>query len=144
MPRGKIRSQTHIWDSRAVAFVKRQLPDEWVVRELSPDYGMDLDVELFQSENGQIVTLGEHLLLQVKGTENARYQDVSIKTPIGTVAERHLCFSLETSLLKLVERSGNATSVLLVTVDLVQEVAYFVCPNDYIDCVLHSTPNWRI
>lgn len=144
MPRGKIRSQTHILDSRAVAFVKRQLPDEWVVRELSPDYGMDLDVELFQCENGQIVTLGEHLLLQVKGTENARYQDVSIKTPIGTVTEKHLCFSLETSLLKLVERSGNATSVLLVTVDLVQEVAYFVCLNDYIDCVLHSTPNWRM
>lgn len=144
MARGKIRSQTHIIDSRAIAFVRQQLPNEWVVRELSPDYGIDLDVELFQCENGQIVTLGEHLLLQVKGTENARYQEVSIKTEIGVVTERHLCFSLDTSLLKLVERSGSATSVLLVTVDLVQEKAYFVCLNDYIDCVLCNTPNWRM
>lgn len=143
MANGKVRAQAHITDSKAIAFVKNQLPEEWVVRELSPDYGIDLDVEVFQQENNQVVTLGEHLFLQVKGTENARYKDASIKTKKGTVTEKHLCFSLDTDLLKLVERSGNSTSVMLVTVDLVAQQAYFVCLNDYIDCVLCNDPNWR-
>jgi len=143
MANGKVRAQAHITDSKAISFVKSRLPEEWVVRELSPDYGIDLDVEVFQHENGQVVTLGEHLFFQVKGTEDARYKDVTIKTEKGALTEKHLCFPLDTALLKLVERSGNSTSILLITVDLTLQQAYFVCLNDYIDCVLCEMPQWR-
>lgn len=43
-----MRTQSHIIDTKAVKAVMAQLPDHWVVRELSErDYGIDLLVEIF-------------------------------------------------------------------------------------------------
>ena len=58
MVEGKIRTSQHITGDRAVKIIKdRILPPEWVVREMTPDYGIDLDVELFDYENDKCVTL---------------------------------------------------------------------------------------
>ncbi len=56
MASGKFRSESHLIDQKAVFFVRENLPTEWVVRELTPDYGLDLDVEVFEKENGRITT----------------------------------------------------------------------------------------
>lgn len=74
MAEGKIRTSQHITGDRAVKIIKdRILPPEWVVREMTPDYGIDLDVELFDYENDKCVTLGEHIFVQAKGTESPTY-----------------------------------------------------------------------
>lgn len=141
MNNGKVRAKQHILGDKAIRFIRdTMLPNEWVVREMNPDYGIDLDIELFDYENGKCVTLGEHLLLQVKGVENAAHGDVTLGGERLSVVKD----SLETEELNLVERMGSAFPVLLVIVDLGAELAYQICLNDYIRKVLPlQNPNYK-
>ena len=60
--------------NKCIKFIQNEiLPETWVSREITPDYGIDLDVELFDYENDRCITLGEHIFLQVKGTESPTY-----------------------------------------------------------------------
>lgn len=143
MINGKIRSESHLIDQEAVLTIRNKLPKEWIVRELSPDYGIDLDVELFIKENGKILTLGEHLFLQVKGTKSAKYREVSVGSEEYQTTRKCLIFSLDTALLRLVERVGASLPILLVAVDADNNEAFFVCLNDYVEFVLYSDMKWR-
>jgi len=118
---------------------------------MSPDYGLDIDLELFGYENGVCITLGEHVYLQVKGTEHANYGTVH---PFGNLFYEDeepdtfnwpvLKFSLDVSELLLVERMGAAVPVLLIVVDLQKSQAFYICLNDYIRCVLpYQNPTFR-
>ena len=133
MQNGKIMTRQHIIGEKAVKYIENEiLPSEWVVRVMQPDYGIDLDVELFDFENGKCLTLGEHLFLQVKGTERPQYGKFNInKNNIKVVK-----FQLEIEELNLVERMGSAFPVLLVLVDLTKNTAFHICLNDYIKKVL--------
>ena len=133
---GKIRNQNHITDTRALRFLHATFPPEWVPREMTPDYGIDIDLELFGYENGKCITLGEHVFLQVKGTDHARYDTIQLiganEDKDSNVAIDVLKFQIEVPLLNLVERMGSGIPVLLTVVDLQKEQAYYVCLNDYI------------
>jgi len=151
MANGKIRHSNHIVDQQACRYLQSILPSEWVQRTMNPDYGLDIDLELFGYENDVCVTLGEHVYLQVKGTEHASYGTVH---PFGNLFYEEdeskefnwpvLKFSLDVSELLLVERMGAAIPVLLVVVDLQKKQAFYVCLNDYIRCVLpYQNPEFR-
>lgn len=143
MTNGKIRHPNHIIDQKACRFLQDTFPSEWVQRTITPDYGLDIDLELFDYEEEKCTTLGEHVYLQVKGTEHAVYGSVA---PFG----RHfsdeakkanalipvLKFSLDVAELRLVERMGAAVPVMLVVVDLEKQTAYYICLNDYVKYVL--------
>ena len=130
MAEGKIRTSQHITGDRAVKIIKdRILPPEWVVREMTPDYGIDLDVELFDYENDKCVTLGEHIFVQAKGTESPTYGKYRFDDSEIDVIK----YVLETSELNLVNRMGSAFPVLLILVDLNENKAYQICLNDYIN-----------
>lgn len=149
MPNGKIRHENHMIDSRAILFIQNELPVEWVVREYRQDYGIDLEVELFDYEDEKCVTLGEHVLLQVKGTVNPKYGKTKIVNGDSRLKENGdidvLKFSIEVSLLNLVERMGSGVPVLLVVVDLEKEKAFYICLNDYIRYVLpFQNPGYKL
>lgn len=137
MSNGKIRDCNHIIDEQALRFIRNQFPPEWVQREFTPDYGLDIDLELFDYENEKCTTLGEHLFLQIKGTEHPNYDTIKL------FGEEHnqnkikvIKFSLEVAELNLVERMGSALPVLLLVFDLTRKCAYHICLNDYIKKVL--------
>ena len=115
---------------------------------MTPDYGIDLDVEIFEYEDGHCVTQGEHIFLQVKGTHNAKYTTYTVykndDTSLNSKCKiETLAFSLETPLLNLIRKMGTALPVLLVVVDLNSNNSFFVCLNDYIDKVLDiRNPNF--
>lgn len=143
MADGKIRHHNHIIEEKAYRILQNILPIEWVQRTMSPDYGIDIDLELFDYENEKCVTLGEHVFLQVKGTETSKFGEIK---PMGKqiYTEKELVemqvpvlkFSIDVPLLKLVERMGSAIPVLLTVVDIKTENAYYVCLNDYIRHIL--------
>lgn len=143
MVNGKVRSESHLIDQEAISIIKRKLPREWVVRELTPDYGLDLDVELFEKEDEKIVTLGERLFIQVKGTTNIKYKDVKIDVDGQKIAKRCVSFSIDTALLRLVGRVGDSLPILLTVVDINNEEVLFVSLNDYINYVLCDDEQWR-
>lgn len=151
MINGKIRHPNHIIDQKACRFLQEIFPSEWVQRSITPDYGLDIDLELFDYEDDICTTLGEHVYLQVKGTEHALYGSVS---PFGSqysddAKEANalipvLKFSLDVAELRLVERMGAAVPVMPIVVDLEKQAARYVCLNDYVKYVLpFQNPMYR-
>lgn len=141
MPNGKIMTQNHIIGEKAVRFIQNNIfPPQWVSRTINPDYGIDLDLELFDYENEKCVTLGEHLYLQVKGTEHPRYGTFILRKHKVDVIK----YQLEVSELNLIERMGSAFPVLLILVDLINKKVFQICLNDYIKKVLPiQNPTYR-
>lgn len=143
MADGKIRDGNHIIEAMSLYYLQTLFPVEWVQRKMEPDYGIDLDLELFDYEDGVCVTLGEHVFLQVKGTESPEY---AIIKPVGEQLYTNkeledkelpvLKYVIDVPLLKLVERMGSAIPVLLVVVDVKEQIAYYICLNDYVRNVL--------
>ena len=144
MINGKVRSESHLIDQDAILMFRRKLPREWVVREFTPDYGVDLDVELFEKEEEKIVTLGERLYIQVKGTTKANYKELEINVNGKKMAKRCITFPLDTAILRLVERVGDSLPILLTVVDISAEEAFFISLNDYVNFVLNDDEKWRM
>lgn len=75
LPKRKYRTTSHRMEDQSVDLLRAVLPDEWVVRNYKPDYGIDLVVELFAdaSDDGKSATLGEHLFVQLKSVQQGDY-----------------------------------------------------------------------
>jgi len=153
MSEGKKRNRSQIIGERAVGILKELFPIEWVVREYTPDYGIDLSVELFEEYKNNFITTGEHVYFQVKGTEKLKrgkfkvkerfnVEKVNIETEVYKEIDV-VKFNIETALLATVEKMGSAVPVLLVVVDIINKTAYFVCLNDYIEkVIIPNNPNY--
>ena len=153
--KGKRRPKPHILGEKGVNILKELFPDEWAVREYTPDYGIDLDVELFDVLEDEVyITKGEHILFQVKGTEKLNKKTIKLYSRMNVEKEykedkSEYCtmevvqYSIDTDLLTTVEKMGSAVPVLLCVVDIKNRDAYFVCLNDYIEKILIPTkPNF--
>lgn len=156
---GKKRSSSQIIEDKAIKVIDNILPEEWVIRTQTPDYGIDLQIELFDyptPESTTCETLGEFIYVQVKGTTNIKTSTVKIY-PVQNVTknewkeEKHeyveiqvVKYSLETSLLELVNKVGASVCVLLFLVDVNSKRLFFVCLNDLLDkYILPKYPNYK-
>lgn len=76
---GKRRSENQIIGESGIDILRSLFPKEWVIREYTADYGIDLDVELFEECNdGVYITKGEHVLFQVKTTNDIEVKDLEV------------------------------------------------------------------
>jgi hypothetical protein len=150
-------------EDRSLQFFKRALPEQWVIREYRPDYGIDLAIEVFAEVNGKPTTyeaMGEHFFVQLKSIKTlsssrmvARPRRNVLRFPLESQADKDdpdvqeldvLSYRIETKLLNTVQAMGSSTVVLLVVVALDVERLFFVCLNDYIDKVLiPESPGYR-
>ena len=145
---GKKRSKQHIIGEKGVEILKELLPNEWAVREYMPDYGIDLDVELFDDLGNDVyMTKGEHVLFQVKGKEKLNKKTIKLYSRMNVEKEYRedktdyctmdvIQYSVDTDLLITIERMGSAVPVLLCVIDIENKEAYFVCLNDYIEKII--------
>lgn len=72
------RPQQHITETTSRKAFENLCPDEWVLREQSPDYGLDYSVEIFKNNK----STGNIFFVQLKGTEKNVANDtlkISIK-----------------------------------------------------------------
>lgn len=144
----KKRPVSHITGDKGIDIVKSVLPSEWVIRTLTPDYGIDLLVELFDFVDDKkkvCETLGEFLYLQVKGTENLERRKLRVH-PVYNVAKSEwdenkdefmdidiVSFPIDTSLLETVKRVGTSVCVLLFVVDTTTKEVFSICLSDVLD-----------
>ncbi|MDK2787332.1 MAG: hypothetical protein PWP07_557 [Epulopiscium sp.] len=144
---GKKRPFNHIKGDLGVSILKSYFPASWVPREYTPDYGIDLSVELFNQCEGGYVTSGEHIFFQVKGTEELDKCTIKVKSRMNvekdykTTSEEVkeievVKFRLDTDFLFTVEKMGSAVPVILAVVDVITKDAFFVCLNDYIEKII--------
>lgn len=166
MNRSKRKPESHIIGEEAVKLIKSRLPIEWTIRELIPDYGIDLDIELFEKSSSlenpiiNYDTLGEHLFIQVKGTKIINTQKFTVKqrknVEVYPVINENfidfdenvidvVVFDIETSELVTVQRMGAAMPMLLFLVEITSSRIFYVCLNDYIDkVILPEDPDYSI
>lgn len=154
MGNGKKRSFAHIKGESGVAILKEHFPKEWVVREYTPDYGIDMSVELFAPYDTGYITTGEHIFFQVKATDTLEIMNLSVsprynvercQRPVtGTPVDiRVVKYVLDTDLLATVEKMGGAVPVILAVVDRSANNIYCLCLNDYLEKVLiPDEPNY--
>lgn len=138
----KIRVVQHIMEDESFKIIKGILPNEWLVREYRPDYGIDLTLEIFKyidEEKTKAETLGEHLFIQVKSVQKLNKETVKVKSR-SNVAKYKLeennddfiemdiiKYQLETSELKTIQSMGAGVPVLLFYVALdTKQVFLFV------------------
>ena len=120
---GKRRSENQIIGESGIDILRSLFPKEWVIREYTADYGIDLDVELFEECNdGVYITKGEHVLFQVKTTNNIEVKDLKVYSNAGAdnCIFKVVKYPLDTALLATVEKMGSAVPVLLCLVDNVE------------------------
>jgi len=156
----KRRHFNHVSGDDAVDVVIRKLPNYWVVRKLSPDYGLDLHVEVFDllpDGSGSVDALGEHFYAQVKGVHGLALQskfvhaqrNVAKNKPGDFLGEELaievVAYSLDVNELLTIEAMGAAVPTVLFVVDLDSDIVYYVCLNDHITKVLlPQQPNYEV
>lgn len=147
----KKRVRQHIMEDRSIQIVRALLPEQWVVREYKPDYGIDLVIELFEyrdRDRTRAATLGETLFVQVKSTEIVDSRRVRVygrrNVERGPLLENRASsieidvarLRLETSELLTIQAMGAAIPVLLFLVELSTHRIYYVCLNDLVEKVI--------
>lgn len=144
----KKRPRNHVIEKKSLSIIEDILPEHWVIRGYTPDYGIDISIELFKDISDKMyITEGEHLYVQVKGTDNINfgkhkvYERKNVEKVGVQIKDRYtevdvVKFSLETSELLTVEKMGSAVPVLLFVVDIQTSNIYYVCLNDYVEKVI--------
>ena len=166
MANKKRRVRQQIMEDQSIEIVRRILPNEWVVRDYSPDYGIDMAVEVFgpiDSNMSIAETMGEWFFVQVKSTTNTtirrrnvypRYnvekrqlsddRKTKVKSNVSPIELDTIPYKIDTSLLLTVESLGAAIPVFLFLVTLDTERVYFICLNDVIDkCIIPEDSDFR-
>lgn len=151
MAERKKRVLQHIMEDRSIQIVRKLLPQEWVVREYRPDYGIDLSIEIFEASNesdSKWEAMGETVFVQVKSTDTVRIREQRVfprrnveKGPLHEDRSEHMKiqtirYPLDTSELLTIQSMSAAVPVLLFVVELSTEKIYFVCLNDLIEKVI--------
>lgn len=131
--------------------VAAKLPSHWVKRPITPDFGLDLHIEVFDQVEGSpqdAETRGEHFYIQAKSVARAEIMKLKVRSrsnvakyrPDPTSDERYeipvIAFDLEVGELMTVEAMGNAVPALLCVADMSSKTVYYLCLNDYISKVL--------
>ncbi|MEP2532698.1 DUF4365 domain-containing protein [Shimia sp.] len=144
----KSRVDNHMKEDASELLVSNLLPEEWVMRKLHPDYGVDVTIEVFERQEGKIPTMGEFLFVQLKSTTSLKRGIEPIK-PRGNVekgldpqdgdAEHELDvvrFVVDTDTIDNARLMGPSTPLMLFVCDLVESEVYYVCLTDYYDKVI--------
>ena len=155
----KRRVFQHDMEDRSRALVRSILPNEWVVRDYTPDYGIDIAVEIFEPVSEQKPTggiaeaAGECFFAQIKSAnkgfprrlkvyprhnvEKASLDGVAVEREDDCADIDAIPYRMDVKSLLTVQSLGAGIPVLLFLVTLDTERLYFVCMNDLIDkCIL--------
>jgi hypothetical protein len=144
----KRRIDNHLKEDASEVLVSKLLPEEWVIRKLHPDYGVDVTVEVFERQEREIPTMGEFLFVQLKST-NSLKRGVEPIRQRGNVekgldlqdreAEHELDvvrYVVDTDTLDNARLMGPSTPLMLFVCDLVENEVYYVCLTDYFDKII--------
>jgi hypothetical protein len=144
----KERIDAHLSEDASEAIVKQHLPNEWVMRKLHPDYGVDVSIEVFERVNTKIPTMGEFLFVQLKSTKELAESCLKIRER-GNVEKSKDSeggqYFFELDVVKYVVDSdtidnarlmGPSTPLMLFAVETQTEEVYYICLTDYYDKIL--------
>src|SRR3972149_9893253 len=62
------RPRQHVEETVSFKIFSQAIPSDWIIRDITPDYGLDKSVEIVENEK----TTGKEFLAQIKATVNLR------------------------------------------------------------------------
>ena len=137
-------------EEESYGILRNALPQEWVLHQYAPDYGIDLVVETFEyidEKRSVAETLGEFFFVQLKSKKNIKTREINVngrynvekiyKTiPEETSKIEVIPYQIDIDELLTVQSMGHAVPTILFLVDLETKKVYFICLNDYIEKIL--------
>lgn len=134
-------------DARSREILRRAVPEAWVVRDVTPDYGVDAILEVFDRGKPRIETLGEFLFLQIKSQAHFRKikralcERENSEKSTSNAGEATLeidvaAISLDRELLENARLMGSSQPLILLLIDLDTEEILFLNLADYCDKIL--------
>ena len=129
------RPEVHVMEDISEDIFKSFLPNEWIIRKIPKDYGVDYEIEIVEKD---IVT-GKRIWFQLKGTRRIDKRIKQIDIPenlksefkgIDKIEVEYISFQIDTKLLKY---SINCDFPLLLgVVDINERNVYWLPLQDYI------------
>jgi len=141
------RPRSHVIEDESEDIFKSFLPNEWVVRKIPKDYGVDYEVEIVE---GDVVT-GNRFWFQLKGTDS-----IAVRTHRFTIPKdfredfggrehldvKYVAFKVDTKLLEYSLRCDFP--LLLGVVDVPRKEVYWLpLADEIVINVEPDSPNWR-
>lgn len=142
MELGKFRSENQISEDKSIRIFLKWLPSEWIWRMVTPDYGIDLEIEFVEPKssidlngnkidiepNINIVT-GDIIWIQLKSTQKVEETNEYIK------------YSVDKSLLWYA--ASCSIPIILVLVELGTERIFWIHLQQYLrDCCQRNDFKW--
>lgn len=120
------RTREHVLEEESKRALKNLLPPEWIVRDIVPDYGLDMEVTIVEGED----VSNKILNLQIKATENLKLQQEIIP------------LRMETKHLKYYE--NHPLPILILYYIKSMDVFYYLFAQRYIkENLSMDSPDWR-
>ncbi|HDR7590572.1 hypothetical protein BW899_09275 [Bacillus mycoides] len=154
MAHRKRRVFQHIMADNSIKLIKEYFPDEWVIREYSPDYGIDIVVEIFDyidDKREVCEALGEMFFAQVKSIKSTEISTVDVyprrNVELSPLIEDKsevkqievIKFKLDTDEILTINSMGAGVTVFLILVCLDTRRVFYVCLNDLIEKIIIPT-----
>ncbi|MBQ8354138.1 MAG: DUF4365 domain-containing protein [Oscillospiraceae bacterium] len=150
MAHKKRRAMQQIMEEKSLVLVRSQLPEEWVIHEYAPDYGIDFVVETFDyidDKHELAETLGEFFFVQLKSVQQAEKISITVtgrynvektlaKVPDESAVIDVIKYPIDVNELHTIMSMGCSVPTILFLADLSEDKVYFICLNDYIEKIL--------
>ncbi|WP_417794814.1 DUF4365 domain-containing protein [Terasakiella pusilla] len=149
----KSRVDNHLKEDASEDLVARLLPQEWVIRKLHPDYGVDVSIEVFERQGQKIPTMGEFLFVQLKATDSLKRGVEPIRPRVNVEkaldlqdqdAQHELDvvrYVVDSDTIDNARLMGPSTPLMLFVCDLTDSEIYYVCLTDYYDKIIEPRGN---
>lgn len=144
----KSRVDNHLKESASEALIAKLLPDEWLIRKLHPDYGVDITIEVFERQGQKIPTMGEFLFVQLKSTTtlNCGTEPIRKRGNVEKAVDRQdrvatheldvIRYVIDADTIDNARLMGPSTPLMLFVCDLKEDEVYYVCLTDYYDKII--------
>jgi hypothetical protein len=149
----KQRPRQHVAETESEKILDQHIPSDWVKRRLTPDYGLDFEIEIFEAGHAT----GQRVWVQLKSVERLSPKRTPMRVPIlapsvseskvkmNVVGSREiscLAFRMATSQLDYLVACPFPTLLLLA--DLADREVYWFPLRDWVDFDLaRRNPWWR-
>jgi hypothetical protein len=128
------RTRQHVMEDASEKVLRRLLPDEWIVRPIAKDYGVDFEIDLVDQE----IVSGNRIWVQLKSVEKGkratarfavadRFPDLA-SDGNGNICAEYLPFSMTMKEINYARRCHFP--LLLVLVDLAADDAFWLPIRD--------------
>lgn len=133
------RVRNHVIEDLSEKIMTSFLPDEWIIRKINKDYGIDYEIEIVNDE----FVSGNRIWIQLKGKEIIHIRTKELIDPSGEKIEKnYISYSLSVDYIQYILSCGFP--VLLFVVDITGEQCYWLpIQNDITERLQNENENWR-